>query len=210
MKRLLFSGIAVLALGALTLMVSPAIRAEVRVTVDKPAMTFTLPDLNGKKVSLSDFRGKYVVLEWINYDCPFVVKHYSSGNMQALQKKYMEKGIVWLAICSSAPGKQGHFSSNEIQQRMKENGSTLTNYLIDADGTVARSYGATNTPNMYVINPAGTLLYMGAIDDKPTSNRADIASAKNYVQMALDAALSGKEAPQTVKATKAYGCSIKF
>lgn len=208
MKKLLFSGIAVLALGALTLMVNPTLRADVGVSVDKPAMAFTLPDMNGKKVSLSDYKGKYVVLEWINYDCPFVVKHYSSGNMQALQKKYMEKGVVWLAICSSAPGKQGHFSSDEIQQRMKERGSTLTNYLIDANGTVGRSYRATNTPNMYVIDPTGTLLYMGAIDDKPTSNRADIASAKNYVQMALDSALSGKAAP--VKVTKAYGCPIKF
>jgi len=115
----------------------------------------------------------------------------------------MEKGVVWLAICSSAPGEQGNYASQEIERRIKETGTHVAGYLIDASGEVGHLYGATNTPHMYVIDPAGTLIYMGAIDDKPTTNRADVTSAKNYVQMALDAAMNGKPVP--VKSTKAYG-----
>jgi peroxiredoxin len=208
MKKYLFIGGTMAALVALALTFNTSLQANGQVVVDKPAIDFTLSDITGKKVSLSDYKGKYVVLEWINYDCPFVAKHYNSGNMQALQKKYMDKGVVWLAVCSSAPGKQGHFSTAEIQNRLKQHASTPTSYLLDTDGRVGQIYGATNTPHMYIVNPAGTLIYMGAIDDKPTANRADIATARNYVQAALDAAMAGQAVP--VKATKAYGCTVKY
>ena len=183
-------------------------QANGKAPVDKPAPDFTLINTDGKKVSLTDFKGKYVVLEWINYDCPFVAKHYNSGNMQALQKKYMEKGVVWLAICSSAPGKQGHFSNEAIHQRMKAHNSEVSAYLHDENGEIGRLYGATNTPNMYIINPDGELEYRGAIDSIRSANQADIAKADNYVAMALDAAMAGEEIK--VNMTRAYGCDVKY
>ena len=182
-------------------------QANGKALVDKPAPDFTLINTDGTKVSLTDFKGKYVVLEWINYDCPFVAKHYNGGNMQALQKKHMEKGCVWLAICSSAPGKQGHFSNEAIHQRMKAHNSEVSAYLHDENGEIGRLYGATNTPNMYIINPDGELEYRGAIDSIRSANQADIAKADNYVAMALDAAMAGEEIK--VNMTRAYGCDVK-
>lgn len=176
--------------------------------IDKPAPGFTLVSAGGDTISLIDFKGKTVVLEWVNYDCPFVKKHYNSGNMQALQKKWTEAGVVWLAICSSAPGKQGHFSPEEIQKRMTSHQSKPSAYLIDESGVVGKQYGAKTTPHMYVITPDGTLVYAGAIDDKPSTDTDDIAGAVNYVNDALTAVLAGK--PVAVKETKAYGCSVKY
>lgn len=172
------------------------------------APEFTLPDVQGKNHSLEDYRGKYVVLEWINYDCPYVRKHYESGNMQSLQKEYREKGVVWLAINSSAPGKQGHFSSEEITRRSNEQNAKFDAYLIDEDGKVGRAYGARTTPHMYVIDPKGNLIYQGAIDNRPTSNLKDIEGATNYVRQALDAAMNGKAVEKA--RTRAYGCSVKY
>ena len=176
--------------------------------VGNPAPDFTLTDTNGNSVTLSDYQGKYVVLEWINYDCPFVVKHYQSKNMQGLQDKYREQGVVWLAVNSSAEGKQGQFSNDEIHKRLKNHASTVDAYLLDGSGDVGRTYGATHTPHMYIINPEGTLIYMGAIDSIRSANVADVPKADNYVVMAFDAAFAGKEVP--VEMTRAYGCTVKY
>jgi len=176
--------------------------------IDKSAPDFTLKDSNGKTHSLSDFKGKFVVLEWVNYECPFVVKHYGSGNMQKLQEAYTAKDVVWLSICSSAPGKQGNYNAEEINSRAKESGAKFTAYLIDEDGNVGKMYGAKTTPHMYVVNPEGVLVYAGGIDDTPTANQEDVKTAKNYVAAALDASMSGKEVEN--KVTKPYGCGVKY
>jgi peroxiredoxin len=184
-----------------------AVRAGSSV-VGKPAPVFSLVDTNGKTHSLSDFKGKYVVLEWVNYDCPFVKKHYSSGNMQKLQKEITSKGVIWLTVSTSAPGKQGHYPADKVNALLKEKNSSPTAYLLDSDGKVGRLYGARTTPHMYIINPEGVLIYNGAIDDKPSTNPADIDSAKNFVRSALDEAMAGKAV--TVSATQPYGCSVKY
>lgn len=176
--------------------------------VGESAPGFTLVDANGNEHSLSDFEGKYVVLEWINYDCPFVKKHYDSGNMQSLQKEYTGKDVVWLAINSSAPGKQGNYSNEEINKRSSDHNANFTAYLVDASGEVGKSYGAKTTPHMYIVNPEGTLIYAGGIDDKPSTDTEDIATATNYVKAALDAAMNGEEVE--VKVSQPYGCSVKY
>lgn len=177
-------------------------------TINAAAPDFTLTDSQGKTHNLSDYRGKYVILEWVNYDCPFVRKHYGSGNMQQLQKKYTEDGVVWLSICSSAPGKQGHFSGDALAERIKKENAAMTAYLIDENGNVGRMYRAKTTPHMYVINPEGVLLYAGAIDDKPSANVADIETATNYLTAAMTAATEGQ--PVANATTKPYGCAVKY
>ena len=172
------------------------------------APDFTLPDAAGKHRSLSEFRGKWVVLEWVNYDCPFVKKHYGSGNMQKLQKASRAKGAVWLSINSSAAGKQGHFEGEELAKRIRDAQAQPDAYLVDADGKVGKSYKAKTTPSMFVIDPAGTLLYKGAIDDTPSTDEDDVKTAKNYVRQALTEAMAGK--PVSASETKAYGCSVKY
>lgn len=176
--------------------------------VGQPAPGFTLTDSNGKSHNLSDFKGKFVVLEWLNHGCPFVVKHYQSGNMQNLQKEYTGKDVVWLSIVSSAPGKQGHMSPEETNKAKAEKGSAATAVLLDEDGTVGKLYDAKVTPELYVINPEGVLVYAGAIDDKKSTDPADAAGAKNYVKQALDEAMAGK--PVSEPTITAYGCGIKY
>lgn len=176
--------------------------------VGQPAPEFTLTDSNGQSHSLSDFKGKFVVLEWLNHGCPFVQKHYDGGNMQGLQKEYTGKDVVWLSIVSSAPGKQGHMSPEETNKTKEEKGSAATAILIDEDGTVGKLYDAKVTPELYVINPEGVLVYMGAIDDKKSVDAADVAGAKNYVKQALDEAMAGQPVSEPV--TTAYGCSVKY
>lgn len=176
--------------------------------IGRPAPNFTLPDLDGNPVELDSFRGQYVVLEWINYDCPFVVKHYVTGNMQALQNEYMGRGVAWLGICSSAPGTQGYFSPEEWKRLAAERDSTPTAILLDPEGTVGRKYRARTTPQMFVIDPEGALIYMGAIDDNPSRRPEDVAGAENYVRAALEAAMAGEEVEVTV--TRPYGCSVKY
>lgn len=176
--------------------------------IGKAAPTFTLNDINGKSVSLADYKGKYVVLEWINHGCPFVKKHYETNNMQALQKEVTDKGGVWLSIASSAKGKEGHMTAAEWQREVQAQKSGQTAVLLDEKGKVGKMYGAKTTPHMYVVNPDGNLIYMGAIDDKASYDKADVAGAKNYVRTALDEAMAGK--PVSTASTKAYGCSVKY
>lgn len=171
------------------------------------APDFSLPDPDGKTHSLADYKGKHVVLEWVNHGCPFVKKHYASGNMQGLQKRYTEKGVVWLTICSSAPGKQGHMTPGEAKKSLAEHNAAPTALLLDPEGKVSRLYGVSVTPELFIINPEGTLVYAGAIDDKPSTKQEDIAGAKNFVAAALDELLAGKAVSTPV--TKPYGCSIK-
>lgn len=174
------------------------------------APDFTLDSAANKSgvVRLSDFKEKIVVLEWLNHGCPFVRKHYDSGNMQALQKRYVSKNVVWLSIISSAPGKQGHVSPQEAKEEMVKNKSAATHVLLDPTGKVGQLYKAKTTPHMYVINKEGKLVYQGAIDDKPDTDKASVASAKNYLTDALELILANKSVSQGT--TKAYGCSVKY
>lgn len=172
------------------------------------AQDFTLKDTKGQEHTLSGYQGKFVVLEWTNYECPFVQKHYGAGNMQSLQKRYTAKDVIWLTICSSAPAKQGYNTPEKWNDLLAARGAAATALLIDDKGTVGRLYGAKTTPQMFVINPAGEIIYKGAIDDKPSFNPADIAGAKNYVRAALDAAMAGN-AVETASSAP-YGCSVKY
>ena len=190
----------------LLLAVSTWVHAEAE--IGKPALAFTLPSCESKSVSLADFKGKVVVLEWTNYGCPFVVKHYGSGNMQKLQADATAKGVVWLSICSSAPKQQGHATPADALKACTEKNSAATAYLIDESGATGRAYGAKRTPEMYVINADGILVYQGAIDDKKSVDPADIATAKNLVAAAIEETLAGK--PVSTPETEAYGCSIKY
>lgn len=177
-------------------------------SIAEPAPDFTLKDVNGKAYKLSDYKGKIVVLEWINFGCPFVKKHYNSGNMQQLQTKYREKEVVWFSICSSAEGKQGYYFGEELQSLINEHNANPTAYLIDADGKVGRLYGAKTTPHMFVVDVQSELVYSGAIDSIPSWKIADVKIAKNYVQMVVDALLAGKKSPVT--SNNSYGCSVKY
>lgn len=205
MKRIFFTAL-FLAVGLTSVLFCS--QANASVTTGDAAPNFTLTDSNGTAHSLSDFKGKHVVLEWINHDCPFVKKHYKSDNMQSLQKEFTEKGVAWLSIASSAPGKQGHYDGAAWNLMTKDKGAQPTAVLLDADGTVGKLYGAQTTPHMYVIDPDGTLIYQGAIDDNPSADPADIAGSENYVRSALDSALAGE--PVESGSTKAYGCSVKY
>jgi peroxiredoxin len=177
-------------------------------TVGAPAPDFTATDTHGQKRSLADAKGKYVVLEWHNQGCPFVVKHYGSGNMQRLQKQLTGPGVVWLTIESSAPGKQGHVTPAESDAYMTEKGGSPTAVILDEDGRIGKLYGAKTTPHMFVIDPKGTLVYGGAIDDKPTTDQADVTGAKDYVLAAYEESKAGK--PVATASTAPYGCSVKY
>jgi peroxiredoxin len=176
--------------------------------IGKAAPEFKAVDTNGKTHSLSQYRGKWVVLEWLNYDCPYVRKHYGGNAMQALQKKYADKGVVWLAIVSSAPGKQGHYPNDEMNALTQEKGAAPHAVLIDESGTIGGMYDARTTPHMFVINPEGTLLYMGGIDDKPSTRAADLKTARPHVDIALQEAMAGK--PVSVPTSQPYGCNVKY
>jgi peroxiredoxin len=178
------------------------------VEIGKATPNFTLPDTNGKTHSLADFKGKYVVLEWYQPDCPFVGKQYRSGNMQALQKEYTAKGVVWLSIDSSAPGEQANYPADKLNEFAAKDGAARTALLLDPAGDVGKLYGAQTTPDMYVINPNGILVYKGAIDNKRSTDLADVKTATNYVKTALDAVLAGKAVSTT--STRPYGCSVKY
>ncbi len=174
----------------------------------KMAPAFALPDVNGEPYTLAQFAGKPVVLEWINYDCPFVRKFYTAGTMQTWQEKYTAKGVVWLSICSSAPGTQGHYAREEWNKRIADQKVKATAVLLDETGETGKAYGAKTTPHMYVINPEGQIVYAGAIDDKRSTRQEDITTARNYVIEALKALASGEAIE--VAETQAYGCSVKY
>jgi len=176
--------------------------------VGKPAPNFKLADANGKPVSLSDFRGRTVVLEWNNPGCPFVKKHYGSGNMQRTQAAAAKDGVVWLTINSGAPGKQGHMNGAEAKAFLAQSGARPAAYLLDPSGVAGKAYDARTTPHMYVVNKAGTLVYAGGIDDKPTADPADIKGARNHVLAALSELKAGK--PVSVPTSRPYGCSVKY
>jgi hypothetical protein len=175
--------------------------------VGQPAPAFNLTDLAGKPVNLADYKGKTVVLEWHNFGCPFVQKHYRSGNMQALQKKY-GGDVVWLAVNSTYSGSPDFEAPAKVAGQLKEFGASPARYLLDEPGAVGRAYGAKTTPHMYIIDGSGTLVYNGAIDDKRSTRVEDVKDAKNYVAAALDEMKAGK--PVSVASTTPYGCSIHY
>ena len=177
-------------------------------TVGQPAPAFSAPDIAGKTIRLGDYAGKTVVLEWTNDGCPFVGKHYNSGNMQALQRKYTAADVVWLTVASSAPGEQGYVTPAEAKVDLAHWQAAPTDFLLDPGGAVGRLYDARATPNMVVIDRSGRIAYMGAIDDTPSTRLADVKTAHNYVAAALDAIAAGQ--PVAVTSTRAYGCSIKY
>jgi hypothetical protein len=175
--------------------------------VGQPAPAFTVTDLAGKPVKLEDFKGKTVVLEWHNFGCPFVQKHYRSGNMQALQKKY-RSDVVWLAVNSTNRGASDYAEPPAISAQLQQFGAAPADYLVDEPGVMGRAYGAKTTPHMYIIDPSGKLAYAGAIDDKRSTNPEDVKTARNYVAAALDEMKAGK--PVSVSSTTPYGCSVHY
>jgi hypothetical protein len=201
----LFGGAGLLALiAAAPVTADPSAQAR----LGAPAPNFTLTDSNGKAISLADFKGKTVVLEWTNHECPYVRKHYGGNNMQALQKKWTGQGIVWLTLISSQPGAQGFVHGLEANKLTEERGAAPTAVLLDPRGGVGRSYGAQVTPHMYIVTGDGTLVYMGGIDDKPTTRLEDLKTAKNFVDAALSEVAEGKVV--SIKTSRAYGCTIKY
>ncbi|MBL0122882.1 MAG: thioredoxin family protein [Betaproteobacteria bacterium] len=192
----------------LTVLAASSSVAFAAASVGQPAPAFTMADLNGKQVKLADFRGKHVVLEWHNPHCPFVMKHYDSGNMPGLQSKYDGQDIVWLSINSTHPGHQDYESADKLKRYLAEKKASPDAYLIDADGKTGMEYAAKTTPHMYVINPAGMLVYAGAIDDKRSTSIDDIKTARNYLVAAVDESKAGK--PVSTATTQPYGCSVKY
>ena len=187
---------------------APSVASAAAPVVGQPAPNFRLSDMNGRPVTLTDFRGKTVVLEWHNPGCPFVQKHYGSGNMQKAQAAAAAQGVVWLSINSGAPGKQGHMEPASAKAMVGKVGAKPTAYLLDPKGVVGKVYDAKTTPHMYVINAKGTLVYAGGIDDKPTANPADVNGARNHVLAALGEIKAGK--PISVATSRPYGCSVKY
>ncbi len=175
--------------------------------VGKPAPAFTGTDSHGKRVSLADYRGKIVILEWTNHECPFVMAHYA-GHMQQLQKEATAQGAIWLSVISSAPGKQGHVSPVQANELTQRRGAAPTAVILDADGSIGRAYGAKTTPHMYIVDAKGTLVYMGGIDDTSTTDPAVIPQSKNYVRAALAELAAGRSVSQPN--TRPYGCSVKY
>jgi hypothetical protein len=196
---------AAVALGATLLMNAPA---EAAVNVGQRAPDFVAVDVTGKQHRLSDFAGKYVVLEWTNPGCPFVRKHYGAGNMQSTQKAAADKGVVWLAINSTERAASDYLPAPQLAAWMKEKAAAASHVLMDEDGTIGRAYGARTTPHLYIVDPKGVLVYAGGIDSIASARESDIKSATNYVNQALGEAFGGK--PITAAATRAYGCSIKY
>ncbi len=191
----------------LAALIVPAL-AHAAANVDAPAPAFTATTADGKTVSLADYKGKTVVLEWTNHDCPYVKKHYGSGNMQSQQKSAASQGVVWLQVISSAPGQQGHVDGATALKLNTDRGAVPTATLLDPKGELGKAYGAQTTPHMYVIRPDGTLAYKGGIDSLATADKDDIGKAEPYVTQALAAVSSGRKVEKA--STRPYGCSIKY
>lgn len=202
MKAKLITGTAMFA--ALATITTLAFAAR----VGEPAPDFTATDSNGQVHHLSDYRGKFVVLEWTNRGCPYTRKHYDSGNMQRLQQEWTAKGVIWLTVLSSASGKQGYMTAADENAYLKQENAHPTAALLDPTGALGHLYDAKTSPQMFVINPQGALIYDGAIDDRPTTDAADIQGAKNYLSLALEEATAGKSVSMPV--TRPYGCSVKY
>lgn len=192
---------------AATLGTSP-FTAQAAATLNEPAPTFTGQSAEGKPINLAAYRGKTVVLEWTNHDCPFVKKHYESGNIPSLQKEAIAKDVVWLQVVSSAPGAQGHVNGATAQQLNKYRDAAPSATVLDSDGKIGRAYGAQTTPHLFIVNAAGQLVYKGGIDSIPSANPADIAKAQNYVRLALADVAAGR--PVAQPSTRPYGCSVKY
>lgn len=195
-------------LSILGLSIVTASLAFAAVSVGKPAPDFSAKGSDGKAYHLADYKGKFVVLQWYNLDCPFIHKHYDSGNMQKLQDTYGKKGVVWFEIISSAPGAEGYLTADEAQDNRGKSGTKSLATLLDPQGKVGRLYGAKTTPHIFIIGPKGTLIYQGAIDDHNSADAEDIPNSKNYASAALDEALAGK--PVSVPSTRPYGCGVKY
>lgn len=176
--------------------------------IGQPAPDFTLPDTYGETHSLADYHGEWVVLEWLNYGCPYVQKHYRTGNIPSQQEKWTGAGVAWLNIVSSAPGKQGYYEPAEMNEQSEEWGNHATAVLLDPEGEVGRSYEARTTPHMFVINPEGNVVFMGGIDDVPSNRDEDLARATQLVDRALTEAMAGEEVSQPT--SRPYGCSVKY
>ena len=172
------------------------------------APSFSVVDAHGNMHSLSDYAGQWVILEWLNHGCPFVRKHYDGNNMQELQKKYTDQGVVWLSVVSSAPGTQGYMEPEQTLKTAEEKGAAPTAILLDSDGTMGRAYDARVTPQMYIINPDGILEYNGAIDDRPTARVRDLEGAHNFVVAAMTSLMNGE--PVEVTTNTPYGCTVKY
>ena len=199
--------ISILALSAFA-SISLAPNVHAAATLGQKAPEFTAKDVSGKTVNLADFKGKHVVLEWVNPGCPFVRKHYSGGNMQSTQKEAAAKGVVWLAINSTESAHTDYLEPSKLGAWMKEKSSTVNATLMDESGSIGKAYGAKTTPHMYIINPQGNLVYAGGIDSIPSAREADIAKATNYVKAALAEAAQGKVI--STASTAPYGCSVKY
>jgi len=174
----------------------------------KPAPLFTGTDTNGKTWSLADLKGKVVVLETTNHQCPYVAKHYRAGNMQAQQREATAKGVIWLTVAASAPGEEGFVNASQANDLTKSRNAAPTAVILDPQSKIARAYGATVTPHMYIIDASGMLVYKGGIDSIPSADAADIPKAKQYVRVALDQVLAGKQVAEA--STRPYGCSLKY
>lgn len=192
----------------LTVSLLLACSVEARLQIGQPAPGFTATDAQGNEHQLADYRGRLVVLEWTNHQCPYVRKHYDAGNMQAQQAAATDNGTVWLSVISSAPGKQGHVSPAEAQQLTQARNAEPTAVLLDPQGEIGRRYGARTTPHMFIIDRQGTLVYQGGIDAIPSADPADIAAATQYIPQALSELRAGK--PVSVPVTRPYGCSVKY
>jgi len=195
-----------LLLGGAALALAPA--SAFASDVGKPAPAFSATDSNGKVWSLADLKGKVVVLETSNQDCPYVRKHYNSTNMQTQQREAAAKGVVWLTVASSAPGEQGFVTAAQANELTRKRNAAPTAFLLDPQSRIARAYGATVTPHMYIIDASGVLVYKGGIDSIPSSSVADVPKATQYVRVALDQVLAGKQV--TESSTRPYGCSLKY
>ncbi len=193
--------------GSAALALTPAV-SFAAADLGKPAPLFTSTDSNGKSWSLADLKGKVVVLETTNHDCPYVRKHYDSSNMQNQQREAAAKGVVWLTLASSATGEQGYVTAEQANQLTQSRNAAPAAVLLDPQSKIARAYDATVTPHMYIIDAQGRLVYKGGIDSIPSSNKADIAKATQYVRVALDEVLAGK--PVSQASTRPYGCNLKY
>lgn len=193
---------------AATILATIAAAPLLAVRVGQPAPAFSATASNGQTYKLSDYRGKFVVLEWHNNGCPYTQKHYNSGNMQRLQKEWTAKGVVWFTVISSAQGEQGYMDAAQENEYLKKMNAAPTAALLDPTGQLGHMYDARTTPQMILIGPDGQLLYDGAIDDKPTENPSSISNAKNYIAAALSEAMAGK--PVSTPASRPYGCSVKY